>query len=271
MPKDARPSQSHPVPWFNLVFMLLGSCLLLFVIAPLVGMFVTTSFGELSEALADKEVTQSIRVTLSAALAATLACTIAGIPLAYLLARRRFFGRSVLIAIIDLPIIIPHSAAGIALFVLIGRQSILKSLIGTSLVGTTAGIAVAMAFVSLPFLVNASREGFAAVPERLEKVARTLGASPWRVFLTVSLPLAWRNVLSGMIMMWGRGISEFGAVIIIAYHPMTTPVLVFQRFSDFGLAYARSAAVLLIVICVAILVGLRFVAAGRKAEGLRSA
>ncbi len=91
-------------------------------------------------------------------------------------------------------------------------------------------------------------------------MGRSLGASPWRVFFTISLPIAWRDILSGMILMWGRGISEFGAVIIIAYHPMTTPVMVFQRFNDYGLAYARSVAVLLIIICVAIFVAVRFLA-----------
>ena len=154
------------------------------------------------------------------------------------------------------------SARSRRMLTLVGRRSFLGSLLpgwGTGLVGTFAGISVAMAFVSIPYLVNAARLGFLAVPERLEKVARTLGASPRRVFFTVSLPMSWRSTLSGMILMWARGISEFGAVIIIAYHPMTTPVLVFQRFNDYGLAYARSAAVLLILICVTIFAVLRFI------------
>jgi molybdate/tungstate transport system permease protein len=114
-----------------------------------------------------------------------------------------------------------------------------------------------MAFVSLPFLIGSARQAFVAVPEKFENAARTLGGTPWHVFLTISLPLAWRGILSGMILMWARGISEFGAVVIIAYHPMTTPVMVFQRFNDFGLRYARSVAVLLILICVCLFVPLR--------------
>ncbi|HDZ44534.1 MAG TPA: ABC transporter permease subunit, partial [Phycisphaerae bacterium] len=170
--------------------------------------------------------------------------------------------------IIDLPIVIPHSAAGIALLTVIGRQSPLgKHVLGGGLVGTTAGIAVAMAFVSIPFLVNAARLAFMAVPERLERAARTLGASPARVFLTVSLPLAWRGVLSGMVLMWARGISEFGAVVIIAYHPMTTPVMVFQRFNDHGLRYAVSVAVLLIAVCVTLFVVLRLLSGARDRRG----
>ena len=251
--------------WFSLIFAALGSCVLLFIIAPLLSLVLSSSFGELSQAVLDTEVTQSIRLTLAAALTATLACTLIGVPLAYLLARKAFFGKTALLAIIDLPIIIPHSAAGIALLSVIGRRSLLGSVTG-GLMGTFAGIAVAMAFVSVPFLINAAHAGFIAVPERLENAARTLGASPGRVFFTIALPMAWRDILSGMILMWARGISEFGAVIIIAYHPMTTPVMVFQRFSDYGLAHARSVAVLLILICVTIFAVIRFLARYRRMQ-----
>ena len=244
--------------WFELTFAVLGSFLLLFIIAPLAGMILATSLAGLKEAAAEEQVIRSIKLTLRAAFYATVVSALAGVPLAYLLARKKFFGRSILMAIIDLPIIIPHSAAGIALFTIIGRGSLLGRLSGDQgLIGTEAAIAVAMAFVSLPFLVNAAREAFASVDERLEKAARTLGASPCRVFFTISLPLAWRGILSGMILMWARGISEFGAVVIVAYHPMTTPVMVFQRFNDFGLEHARSVAVLLILICIGLFVFLR--------------
>ena len=178
------------------------------------------------------------------------------------------------LADVDLWATAKPTAAGIALLTVVGRNSLLGSLaerLGTGFVGTFLGIAVAMAFVSLPFLVNAAREGFAAVPERMEKVARSLGASPGRVFFTISLPMAWRSVLSGMIMMWARGISEFGAVIIVAYHPMTTPVLVFQRFNDYGLTHARSAAVLLILVCVTFFIVLRFLTRKRPIEGSHNA
>lgn len=254
-----------PWPWFELVLAMLGSTVVLFIVAPLVGLFVSSSWAGLSQAMAEREVLDSIRLTLAAAAAATAVCCLGGIPLAWLLARKRFFGRSLLIAVLDLPIVIPHTAAGIALLTIIGRRSLVGYLTG-GLVGTTAGISAAMAFVSIPFLINAAHEAFAAVPQRMEWVARTLGASPTRVFFTVSLPMAWRGVLTGVIMMWARGISEFGAVIIIAYYPMTTPVLVFQRFNDYGLPYAQSAAVLLIVICMILFVVLRLLLAGRRGE-----
>ena len=263
--RDDSPAQSDRaeagrVPWFQLVLALLGSLLLLLVVAPLAGLVLTSSSADLGQALADPEVIGSIQLTLAAAGLATLGCAILGIPLAYLLARRSFPGRAAVLAIIDLPIVLPHSAAGIALLTVLGRRTAAGAVLerwGIGIVGEITGIALAMAFVSLPFLLNAARDGFAAVPQRLENVARTLGASPARVFFTVSLPLSWRPILSGMVMMWGRGISEFGAVIIIAYHPMVTPVLVYQRFNDFGLGSAQAVAVLLVAVCVALFIGLR--------------
>ena len=256
---------------FSITFLLLGSVVLAFIIAPLARLVLSASNQELGQALHDAELWSSIWLTLRAAGVATLASTLFGVPLAYLLARTRFPGRAVVLGIVDLPIMIPHSAAGIALLTLIGRHSVMQRAaepLGINFVGAEAGIAVAMAFVSVPFLINAAREGFTAVPDRIEKVARTLGASRSRVFFTISLPMAWRGILSGMVLMWARGISEFGAVIIIAYHPMTTPVLVFQRFNDYGLAPARAAAVVLILVCAAGFSILRFIARPARAESL---
>ncbi len=259
---------NRPTP-FHAVFFLLGALMLLFIVAPLVRITLDTSGSDLSDALHDRELWASILMTLRAAGVATLICVAFGIPLAYLLARARFPGRSVVLGIIDIPIMIPHSAAGLALLTVIGRHSLAQKAAGTlgiEFVGEEAGIAVAMAFVSVPFLINAAREGFESVPVRLERVARTLGAPPLRVFLTISFPLAWRATFSGMVLMWARGISEFGAVIIIAYHPMATPVLVFQRFNDYGLSYARVAAVVLILVCVIGFGLLRFLSRPRRRE-----
>jgi molybdate/tungstate transport system permease protein len=257
--KQLMPGRKRSL-WFQVLLGVLGFCVLLFVLGPIVGMVTFTSPDELRSAATDSDVLQSIKVTLLTALAATVAAAIGGVPLAYLLARKRFFGRELVLAVVDLPIIIPHSAAGVALLTVIGRRSLVGGAIGGSLVDSFAGIALAMAFVSIPFLVNAAREAFEAVPVRLEQAAQALGASPGRVFFTISLPLAWRGVASGLILMWARGISEFGAVVVIAYHPMTTPVMVFQRLQDFGLAHARSVATLLVLVCVGIFVVLRLLA-----------
>ncbi|MHB8931308.1 MAG: ABC transporter permease [Melioribacteraceae bacterium] len=246
----------------NLVFTFLGGILLLFIIAPLAGMYLSTSLGSLKEAVGSEEVRNSIWLSLWTAMAGTIFFSFFAIPLAYLLARKKFPLKNVVNGIIDIPIIIPHSAAGIAVLGIITRDSFLGragELLGIKFVGNPAGIILAMAFVSIPFLINAARDGFAAVPERLEKIALTLGASPIRVFFTISLPLAWRSILSGFILMWARGMSEFGAVIIVAYNPQTAPVMIFERFTSYGLKYSVPVAVVFVTVCLIIFVTLRLV------------
>ncbi|OFY47774.1 MAG: hypothetical protein A2W85_13295 [Bacteroidetes bacterium GWF2_41_31] len=246
----------------SLVFIFLAGLLLLFILAPLIGLFLSTTPFSLFETALEPEVQKSIWLTISSSMAATLIFSIGAIPLAYLLARKKFIFKRVLLGIINIPVIIPHSAAGIALLGIISRDTLLGKIaesLGFSFVNNPAGIMVAMAFVSLPYLINAAIDGFISVPERLEKVALTLGASKSRVFFTISLPLAWRSILTGLIMMWGRGLSEFGAVIIIAYHPMITPVMIFERFSSYGLQYATPVTVLFISICLAIFVAMKVI------------
>ncbi|MFA7227656.1 MAG: ABC transporter permease [Melioribacteraceae bacterium] len=246
----------------NLVFTFLGGVLLLFIIAPLAGMYLNSSIDSVTEAIGSDEVRSSVWLSLWTSMAGTFLFSFFAIPLAFLLARKNFRFKSIVNGIIDIPIIIPHSAAGIAVLGIVTRESFLGragELFGIKFVGSPAGIILAMAFVSIPFLINAARDGFAAVPERLEKIALTLGASPVRVFFTVSLPLAWRSILSGFIMMWARGMSEFGAVIIVAYNPQTAPVLIFERFTSYGLKYSIPAAVVFVTVCLIIFITLRLI------------
>jgi len=182
------------------------------------------------------------------------------VPLAYLLARRRFSGKRLIEALVNLPIVIPHTAAGVALLLVFGRRGLLGQWLtplGVAFTDNFGGIVVGMLFVSLPFLVNMSREAFALADEELERVALIDGASAWGAFWHVALPLAWRGVLGGAVMMWARGISEFGAVVILAYHPKIVPVLVYERFNGFGLDAAQPVATLLIVVAIAVFIFLR--------------
>lgn len=252
---------------FKLVFTLLGGLVLLFLIAPLAGLILHSSATELSETLRDSEVNQSIALTLWTSMLATGLFALLAIPLAYLLARFDFWGKKIVLGIIDLPVVIPHSAAGIALLTVISRQGMIGKaggLVGLEFPGTRAGIVIAMAFVSLPFLINAARDAFEAVPERLEKAALNLGASPVKVFFSISFPLAWRGIVSGLIMMFARGMSEFGAVVIVAYHPMITPVMIFERFGAYGLSYARPVAIVFIIVCLVFFIALRLLSNSRR-------
>ena len=251
----------------HLFFIFLGGLVLLFIVGPLIGMFIATSPVEIVETVKDKEVQNSMALTLVISMCATLFFALSSIPFAYMLARKEFFLKKLVMGIIDLPIVIPHSAAGIAILGIISRDSMLGKAadsVGLNFVGHPVGIGLAMAFVSVPFLINAAHDGFKAVPVRLEQAALTLKASPLRVFFTISLPLAWRNIVSGLIMMFARGMSEFGAVVIVAYHPMTIPVLIYERFGTFGLKYALPVSVVFIIVCVLFFIGFRMLTSKRN-------
>ncbi|HDP69281.1 MAG TPA: ABC transporter permease subunit [Actinobacteria bacterium] len=248
------------------IFSLMGGLLVLFTLLPILRSFLAQTPSILIEEVTDKGVQEAIfnSVFLSA-ISATVAA-IFGIPLAYILARKNFFGKSLVESIIDLPLAIPHTVAGILLLFIFGRYGMVGALFerffSLRFVGTKLGIIVAMLFVSLPFMVNSAREGFESVDVRLEQVASTLGAAPFEVFKRVSFPLAIRGLLTGWILTWARAISEFGAVIILAYHPMTAPIKVYDVFTQFDLKHSSAVAVLFLAICLVGFVIFRFLAYG---------
>ena len=228
----------------SIVFVVLSALILLFIIAPPLKTIFSSSPGTLWNTLLEEDVYSSILLTICAAMGATLLGLLLGVPLAYFLARHEFWGKRFLEGVIDIPIVIPHSAAGVALLFVFGQHFFVGKIfgsVGIFFFGTFAGVVIAMMFVSVPFLIDSAKEGFKAVDVRLEKVARTLGASPWKSFFKVSLPLAGRSIFSGSVMMWARGVSEFGAILILAYHvpflghnPVVAPILVADRF-NYGL------------------------------------
>jgi molybdate/tungstate transport system permease protein len=252
---------------FNAVFIFLSLILIIFIGFPII-LTLTGSTPRLFLAtFLDEVVLESLLFTFSSSVVATGIGLITGIPLAYILARREFPGKRLVESLIDLPIVIPHSAAGIALLLALGRGSFLGrgfGLLGIRFVSSTPGVVAAMLFVSVPFLVDSAREGFESVDPHLEYVARTLGSSPWGVFWKISIPLAWRSIVSGLILMWSRGISEFGAVVILTYHPMIAPVLLYERFQSFGLDYALPVAGLVILLSMVIFLILRGLNSGRR-------
>jgi molybdate/tungstate transport system permease protein len=240
---------------FDLAFAAAGGLLVLFVVVPLASLLLGTTPAAWGDALVDAEVARAMGVTFLAAALATGLGLLTGVPLAYLLARRRFRGKRVLQALMNLPIVVPHTSAGVALLLVFGRRGLLGGWLaplGLLFTDSLGGVVVAMLFVSLPFLVTMSAEAFALVGEEMEGVALTDGATPWQAFWLVTLPQAGRGVLGGALMMWARGISEFGAVVILAYYPKIVPVLVYERFEGFGLAAAQPVAALLVLAALAV-------------------
>lgn len=253
----------------NTLFSLAGGLLVIFVVLPLLSTLLATTPAAFLMSFADPEVLHSIGLTFGAAAIATALALVTGVPLAFLLARRRFRGKRLLEAIINLPVVIPHTAAGVALLLVFGRRGLIGqwlSPLGIAFTDNLGGIVVAMLFVSLPFLVNLSREAFSMVDEELERVAFIDGASQLQAFWQITLPLAWRGVLGGAVMMWARGISEFGAVVILAYNPKIAPVLVYERFEGFGLNAAEPIALLLILVALVVFILLRLALMPEKTQ-----
>ncbi len=245
-----------------LILIILSITLFLFIFIPLFKMIISANPKLITDALADKEIVSAILLSFKCALIATTIALIAGIPLSFYLARYDFPFKSLVEAVLDIPVMIPHTAVGIALLTVFGSRFFLGKLfnsIGIDFVGTEFGIIIGMMYVSLSYLINHAKSGFKNVDPKLEKAARTLGASSLKTFFYVTLPLAKNDILSGAIMMWARGLSEFGAVVILAYHPMTAPVLILERFQSYGLNYSKPIAVLLILICIVLFTLLRWV------------
>jgi molybdate/tungstate transport system permease protein len=244
----------------RLVLAGLGACLVLFVIGPLLRLLWESSPRSVADALHDPELRASIGLTVVTATTATLLGALFGIPLAYLLARRRFPGRRIVQGLIDLPVVVPHPVAGIALLLFLGRRSPVGSTlahVGLEFVSHVPGIIAAMLFVSVPILVSGAREAFQGVDPQLERVARTLGDTGWMAFRRITLPLAGRGILAGSILAWARSVSEFGSIVILTYNPKVASIYIFDRFTAFGLQAAVPAAVILLLVAVAVFVVVR--------------
>jgi molybdate/tungstate transport system permease protein len=249
-------------------FSLLGCVLLLFIVLPLLNLLVTTDFSRMLVLARDPSVSAALSVTLSAALVATLIALLFGVPLGYVLAREEFAGKAIVEGIVDVPVVIPHTIAGIALLFIFGRAGVvgsaMHSTLGVQLSDSYWGIVMAMLFVSAPFAANHSRDGFLAVDPRMEYVARSLGASHLSAFFRVTLPLSWRALLSGAILTWARGISEFVAVSVIAYYPKTINSLIYEWYNFFGYERAKPLATLLLVVALTVFVALRAITKVRR-------
>jgi len=245
-----------------------GIVIMAFILLPLIQMMSAPSAGMLKETIQDKDVVRSIWLSIYTAGLAALISFVFGTPLAYLLARHDFRGKRLVEGIIDLPIAIPHPVVGIAILSVAGKNHWFGQMLaelGVRIMGSVTGIVTVLTFVGIPFYLNATKAGFEAISPRLEKVSRSLGASMFSTFARITFPLAWRSMLIGIIMCSARAISEFGAVVIVAYHPMIAPVLIYERFEAYGLKYSQPVAVWLVSISLILFLLLRILTL-RKVE-----
>lgn len=240
---------------------LCASVLVLALVLPVGALVTTAGAGGIFAAFADPDVQRSILLTVACASSATLLAVAGGIPLAYLMARVPFRGRAVVEALLELPLVIPHPVIGMALLISMGRQSTVGRTLapfGLAIVNSSLGIVVAMLVVSAPLFVLGAREAIARVDARLEAVARTLGDDRWRAVRRITLPLARNGIVNAGTAMWARATSEFGAIVLITYHPRVASVLAYDRYVTYGLPTALPVAASLVVVALLILLVIRF-------------
>ena len=237
---------------FIISAIILAGLMVFFLLMPILQLFAYIGVKDFLGAFMDKEIIRSILLTLGLSLTGVLLALLTGIPLAYLLARFNFYGKTIIEAAVDIPIMLPHTAAGIALLIAFNKPAIRAFLdkCGISFMDSPLGIIIAMSFLSAPLLINGAKEGFRKVDRRYEKAARTLGATEAGAFFSVTLPLAKKDIINGALMMWSRGLGEFGAIVIIAYHPMVAPVLIYDRFNSYGLTASAPAAAAMIFVSI---------------------
>jgi len=236
---------------------------LAFLLLPIVAIFARVSPGELISQFSRPVVKDALLVSLKANGVAQALVLLLGTPTAYLLATRRFRGRSLLVVLVELPLVLPPAVAGIGLIAAFGRLGLLGNSLnafGIQLGLTQAAVVIAVAYVSSPLYIRQAIATFEAVDPNLVAAARTLGAGRSRTFFRVVLPLSRRGLAAGESLAFARGLGEFGATIMFAGTlqgvTQTLPVAIYQEFNnDFTTALAMSA--LLVVVSGALLVALR--------------
>ncbi|MET7638337.1 ABC transporter permease [Streptomyces sp. NPDC005438] len=235
----------------------------LFLLTPLVGVVTRAPWSSLVRRLTDPEVLQALGLSLLVSGWALLLSLLLGVPLAWLLARGTFRGRSLVRALVMLPMVLPPTVAGVALFQGFGRRGVLSGpleAVGVSLPFTTAAAVVAATFVSLPFLVISLEGALVGVDPRYEEAAATMGAGPLRTFWSVTLPMVLPALLAGSVLCWARALGEFGATITFAGNlpgvTRTLPLEVFMLLQN-DPAGATALSLLLLVLAGLVLFTLR--------------
>jgi molybdate transport system permease protein len=206
--------------WFSLLLLgLIVLVTILFFTLPLLSLLLRITPAEFFAAIMEPDVRSAILLSLITAAASTIVILILGTPLAYLNARVAYPGRSFVETLLDLPIVLPPSVAGLALLVLFGRRGLIGSYLnhyGISVIFTLLAVIIAQVFVAGPLYIRQAKSAFAMVDPVYESAARTLGATPLITFFRVTVPLAWTGLVSGVILSFARAIGEFGATIMVA-------------------------------------------------------
>ena len=242
---------------------------LAFIVLPVVAIFLHTTPGHLLDQLSNPVATDAFVVTIKTSLIAQGLIVLFGTPTAYLIATRRFKGRSLAITLVELPLVLPPAVAGIGLLTAFGRSGLL----GTSIPFTETAVVMAVAFVASPLYVRQAIAAFETVDPNLVAASRTLGAGTVRTFFRVILPLARAGLAAGLALSLARGIGEFGATIMFAGSlqglTQTVPLAIYAEFAnEFDVAVAMSA--VLVLFSLVLLLTLRLLLSWQSSSSTRS-
>ena len=237
---------------------------LAFLFLPLVAVFTALPPAQMLRDLATPAAAAALNLSMRTSFAAVAAIVVFGTPLAYWLSRARFRGKRFLEAAVQMPIVVPPAVAGVGLLLVFGRRGMLGPTLDAlhvSVAFTTVAVILAQAFVAGPFFVVAARQAFDTIDPDLVAVSRTLGASPWRAFAKVELPLAAPGIFAGAALSWARALGEFGATMLFAGNlpgvTQTLPLAIYTAL-DSGLDVAVAMAALLLFAAFALLLLIRF-------------
>jgi molybdate transport system permease protein len=262
--------------WFPVVLGTALAVTLVFLFLPVVAIFTHTAPGQLISRLGDPEATDALRLSIETTAIAMAVIVLVGTPAAYLLATRRFRGRAVVITLVELPLVLPPAVAGIGLLVALGPDGILGSLLADAHIGLvlqTAGVVVALTFVSAPFYLRLAQSSFEAIDRSLLEASRTLGSSEAASFARVAVPVALAGLMAGLALAWARALGEFGATLMFAGSfrgiTQTAPLAIYDQFAtDLPAALALSA--VLVAVAAGLLLAVKLVPgqaiAGRAAR-----
>jgi molybdate transport system permease protein len=251
--------------WFPVFLGTALAVTLVFLLLPVVAIFTHTAPGRLISTLGDPEATDALRLSIETTAIAAAVIVLVGTPAAYLLATRRFRGRALVITLVELPLVLPPAVAGIALLAALGPNGVLGGVLQDAhimLVLQTAGVVVALIFVSSPFYLRQAQASFEAIDRSLMEASRTLGSSEAASFARVAVPVALPGLTAALALAWGRALGEFGATLMFAGSfrgiTQTVPLAIYDQFAtDFPAALALSA--VLVAVSAGLLLAVKLV------------
>jgi molybdate/tungstate transport system permease protein len=239
--------------WLRWLLLAPGIVCAVYLIAPVIYFWTRLSWSDVGPVLGDVRTMAALRTSLTTSTAATLIMGGFGVPLAYALARQQLSPllRRLATLLVVMPLAFPPLISGIMLIVLLGPYGALGGVLadhGIQVVNTSLGIILAQVFVSAPIVIITARSAFESVPAEYEAAAAMDGATYWMTFWRITLPLASRGIGAGLLLAWMRSLGEFGATLVLAYHPFSLPVFTWVQLSAAGLTNALPLVLLLLLI-----------------------